>query len=232
MRFLAQKYRLTLLKKNKNVITLNTPILFEGSNLGTVILGLSKDRYKEILQATLIREITINIGMLIFLSVIIYYIFKTSTLKRIQELKECSEEVSKGDFSRKVSISSLDEIGLLSTSFNSMIDNLEENINQKESAFTQVQELNASLEQKVAERTKSLESANTELKAQKKELKLHRDNLEDLIREKTKDLVLAKEVAETNISATTKFKILFFIIFCFCNFLIYDANIYGTSIGF
>jgi len=195
----------TLLKKNKNVITLNTPILFEGSNLGTVILGLSNHRYKEILQATLVREITINIGMLIFLSVIIFYIFKTSTLKRIQELKECSEEVSKGDFSRKVSISSLDEIGLLSTSFNSMIDNLEENINQKESAFTQVQELNASLEQKVAERTKSLESANTELKAQKKELKLHRDNLEDLIREKTKDLVLAKEVAEEANQSKTDF---------------------------
>ena len=187
----------THLKNDSNVITLHTPIEFEGSNLGTVITGISKTRYKKVIHNTLIRELSINIGMLIFLSIVVYYFFKVSTLKRILELKECSEQVSRGNFSNRVSIGSLDEIGLLSTAFNSMIEKLEINISEKENALEKIQQLNASLEQKVLERTMSLESANTELEAQKKELKLHRDNLENIVQEKTKDLILAKELAES-----------------------------------
>ncbi len=184
-----------LLKDNDDVITLNTPIEFDENNIGTVILGISKYRYKEILRANLIREMTTNLIMLIFLSITIYYIFKLSTLKRIQELKQCSEDIANGDFTHKASIDSLDELGLLATAFNSMVSHLEENIHQKEKALTQVQELNISLEQKVYERTMNLESINVELEAQKKELKTHRDNLENLVREKTKDLILAKDIA-------------------------------------
>lgn len=184
------------LKNDDDVITLNTPIEFEANTIGTVIIGVSKYRYKQTIQATLIRELGTNFLMLVFLSVVIFYIFRFSTLKRIQELKECSESVSKGDFSRKASVGSLDEIGLLATAFNSMVSRLEENINQKEKALTQVQELNVSLEQKVYERTMNLESTNTELQAQKMELKQHRDNLENIVQEKTKDLILAKEIAE------------------------------------
>jgi len=185
-----------LLKMNKEIITLNTPIGFEGNNLGSVIIGISKYRYKQILKSTLTREIIINLTMLVLLSVIIYIIFRHSTLNRIQELKESSKQVAKGDFSHKVSTGSMDEIGKLSVSFNSMVENLEKNISQKETAINQIRELNASLEHKVQQRTVSLESANKKLEDQTKELSQHKNNLEDLIQEKTKDLVLAKEAAE------------------------------------
>ena len=184
------------LESNQNVITLKTPIEFEGSYLGSVIIGISKHRYKQSIRSTIIRELSISIGILIFLSLLIYYIFKLSTLKRINELKHCSEDVSKGDFSHRVKIGSMDEIGLLSKTFNSMIDNLEANINLKNNALSQIQVLNASLEQKVLERTTSLENANLELHAQKEEISQHKNNLEILVHEKTKDLVLAKDAAE------------------------------------
>lgn len=184
------------LENHSNVVNLETPIEFEGSSLGSVVIGISKQGYLERLKSTILREIMINVGMLIFLSLVIFYIFKLSTLKRINELKNCSENVSKGDLSHRVSIGSHDELGVLSATFNSMIDNLEANINLKENALTQINELNASLEQKVNDRTKSLEIANTELEKQKEVLKQHRNNLETLVQEKTKDLVLAKETAE------------------------------------
>lgn len=194
-----------ILGNNPDVITLNTPIEFEGSYLGSVVIGISKSRYKEIIQSTIKREISINSAMLLFLSFIVYYIFKFSTLKRINELKLCSEHVSKGDFSKRVTIGSMDEIGLLSKTFNTMIDKLESNINFKNNALQQIQELNASLEQKVLERTSSLEIVNKELKAQKDEIYQHKNNLENLIQEKTKDLVLAKEAAELANSAKSDF---------------------------
>lgn len=185
------------LKYNPDVITLNTPIEFEGSYLGEVIIGLSKDRYTNLLHSAITRELFINIGMLLFLSLIIYYIFKFYTLRRINELRTCSESVSRGDFTNRVSFESMDEIGILSKSFNVMIDNLEGNIRIKENALSQIKEFNTSLEDKVRQRTHSLEIANIELEAQKDELKQHRNNLENLVQEKTKDLVLAKEVAES-----------------------------------
>jgi len=199
------KNLITTLESEPDVVTIETPIEFEGNKLGNVIIGISKHRYKNILQSSIIRELLINFGMLIFLSIIIFYIFKLSTLKRINELKYCSENVSKGDFSHRVTIGSLDELGLLSNSFNSMIDNLEANINLKENALTQINELNTSLENKVMDRTKSLEDANLQLEKQKEALKDHRDNLENIIQEKTKDLVFAKETAESANRAKSDF---------------------------
>jgi len=199
------KSLITTLESEPDVITIETPIDFEGNKLGNVIIGVSKHRYKKILQSSIIRELLINFGMLIFLSIIIFYIFKLSTLKRINELKYCSENVSKGDFSQRVTIGSLDELGLLSRSFNSMIDNLEANINLKENALTQINELNTSLENKVMDRTKSLEKANLQLEKQKETLKDHRDNLENIVQEKTKDLVFAKETAESANRAKSDF---------------------------
>lgn len=193
------------LEKNDEIITLNTPIEYEGNNLGSVVIGISKHKFKQTIKSTLYREITINIIMLLFLSIVIFYIFKHSTFKRIQELRSCSEKVAKGDFSHKAKIGSLDEIGILATSFNTMIDNLEKNIAQKEEALTQINNLNASLEQKIYERTLSLEDANTELEQQRDELNRHKDNLEYIVHEKTKDLVLAKESAELANKAKSDF---------------------------
>ncbi len=184
------------LESKDDIITLNTPIEYEDRSLGSVVIGISKNKFKQAIKSTLYRELSINIAMLLFLSIVIFYIFKHSTLKRIQELRNCSEEVSQGNFSHRANIGSLDEIGILATSFNSMVNNLEHNINQKEEALTQIKYLNASLEQKVHERTLSFEDANIELEKQKDELKCHKDNLENIIHEKTKDLVLAKEAAE------------------------------------
>jgi len=184
------------LKNNPNVIMLDTPIEYEGNQMGSVLIGISKYKFKQTIQATLYREVISEIIMLIFLSAVIFYIFKYSTLKRIKELKSCAEEVAKGDFSYKAHIGSHDEIGILATEFNTMIDNLEHNVKQKEQAFIQITELNASLEQKVYERTVSIENVNIELEKQKDELKSHKNNLEELVHEKTKDLVLAKDVAE------------------------------------
>jgi len=184
------------LENNPDVITLSTPIEYEGSNLGSVIIGISNYAFKQAIKKTLYREIIAEIIMLLFLSVVIFYIFKYSTLKRIQELRFCAEDVAKGDFSHRAHIGSHDEIGNLATSFNIMIESLKHNVNKKEDALIQITELNASLEQKVYDRTESLEDVNTELEKQKDELKRHKDNLEDIVHEKTKDLVLAKEAAE------------------------------------
>ncbi len=184
------------LENNPNVIMLDASIEYEDNQLGSVLIGISKYKFKHTIQATLYREIISEIIMLIFLSAVIFYIFKYSTLKRIKELKNCAEEVTKGDFSHKAHIGSHDEIGVLAKAFNTMTDNLEHNIKQKEQALMQITELNASLEQKVYERTVSIENVNIELEKQKDELKSHKNNLEELVHEKTKDLVLAKEAAE------------------------------------
>ncbi|HFD31622.1 MAG TPA: hypothetical protein ENJ28_02750, partial [Gammaproteobacteria bacterium] len=61
------------LKNNKNIITLNSPIEFENENLGSVVIGISKYKFKETIKSTLIRELSINFIMLLFLSGMIFY---------------------------------------------------------------------------------------------------------------------------------------------------------------
>jgi len=184
------------LSNNADIITLTTPIVFEDINLGSVELGISKYKFNQLINATLYRELTTNILMVLFLSTIIFYIFKYGTLKRIQNLKDYSEQVAGGDLSVQAEIGYMDELGILARSFNFMVRNLESNINEKESALTQVKKLNASLEQKVYERTLAIEETNTELELQKQELNRHKSNLENIVHAKTKDLILAKEHAE------------------------------------
>ncbi len=83
----------------------------------------------------------------------IYYIIPRRVLSNLYELKDGTDRISKGDFTRKVPVKSSDEIGELSKAFNSMMGDLSsarksliERTNEAESAKADLSEKNYELE--------------------------------------------------------------------------------------
>lgn len=121
--------------------------------------------------------------------------FVTNTITRpLGALVLAAERLKKGEFNARVDVTSDDEIGELSTSFNQMGDALEEHINSRANS-------EAELKQQVEDRLQA-EAALTELN----------ENLEGLVEERTETihknetaLLEAKERAETASQAKSAF---------------------------
>ena len=74
--------------------------------------------------------------VLSFLSLLVMFIFTflsaKSITKPVLKLTSLAEEISKGDLDQKIEINSKDEIGILSSSFNLMAENLKKDIDKRE----------------------------------------------------------------------------------------------------
>ncbi|MBU1099061.1 MAG: response regulator [Bacteroidetes bacterium] len=95
---------------------------------------LSQNEIKFLLHTTSIEafEVRDQMGVIMLvlivtgvaLSLIFVLLFTTKLRKQISYLSEAAEHASKGDFNRKVSIVSKDELGLLAKAFNKMLSEL------------------------------------------------------------------------------------------------------------
>lgn len=123
--------------------------------IGTIELGLSLESVnREMARA---QTIAILLTVLVVLATIVILAFIISAItKPVTELVEVTDQVSRGDLSRRVEISQHDEIGHLATTFNKMIESLKQ-------SRDEIEEYNRNLEQKIVERTRQLEEAQAQL---------------------------------------------------------------------
>lgn len=104
-----------------------------------------------------LRNIIILVSLtVIILALIIGYIFSKALTRSITKLREFSHEIGKGNLNTKTKINSKDEIGELASSFENMATELKK-------TRKKLKIYNKTLEKKVNERTKALESKNLEL---------------------------------------------------------------------
>lgn len=152
------------LEKDPRILNVRTDIIFNKKVIGRVRIGLDRRQAQLAAQTALIRQFIHNLILLSILGVSIYIVFRFSTLKPLQQLMRGAKRIARGDLDEEVIISSEDEMGKLARAFNMMMHNLKSNINDKDDALVQVKELNCTLEKRVEERTRALESLNRELK--------------------------------------------------------------------
>ncbi len=151
------------LKKRNDVIHQEYPINFNQKQIGTILLGLCTTRLTDKARETLILLLLANLGLILFLNLAIYLVFRSQTLKPISNLIEGSNRIAQGDFTHPVEVHSKDELGDLSLSFNSMMDLIAEKQNRLISAQKNLEEHKKNLEQTVQERTHELQATNEEL---------------------------------------------------------------------
>lgn len=123
--------------------------------IGAIELGLSLETVnQEILEA---QTAAILLTVIVVLSTIAMLAFIVSAItKPVTELVSVTDQISRGDFSRKVEIKQYDEIGHLADTFNKMIESLKQ-------SRDEIEQYNRNLEQKIIERTQQLEEAQQQL---------------------------------------------------------------------
>lgn len=84
-----------------------------------------------------INYLAISLSLMLILTLINYFIVKTIT-KPLKRLTEMADQVGKGDLSQRVEVKSKDELGVLASSFNNMVQSLKREQEELDSMILQL----------------------------------------------------------------------------------------------
>jgi two-component system chemotaxis sensor kinase CheA len=139
----------------------------EGEALGTIRYGLSTARMHEALarakhesESRLWRSVLMMVALVSAVTGVGLVLSRAQAVnitKPIGELTRAAESLAGGDRSARVKISSNDELALLGSSFNRMVDELA-------SSYRELEQMNRTLEQKVEARTAELALKNRDMR--------------------------------------------------------------------
>jgi signal transduction histidine kinase len=110
--------------KTQNGMLLVHPISI-GKEAWYVLLGLSTDSIKDATRALIVQNIQWG-GLILFLAILGSFFLSKSISKPLINLAKATKIVADGNWNHNVSTKSKDEVGLLSHSFNRMVDSLEQ----------------------------------------------------------------------------------------------------------
>lgn len=151
--------------------------------IGIVRLGLSLQQIEETVGHTLKTAMTILVAFLA-VTLIITYIVATTVTRPLAKLLKVSKAVAQGDLDQQVQVRNNDEVGMLATTFNSMIQAIRERDSELRKAHDELEarvqartaelsSLNQKLNEEIIERTRAeleLERRATDLEKSNKEL--------------------------------------------------------------
>jgi signal transduction histidine kinase len=132
------------------------PIYLSGLQWGWIHVSLDIDRYKLDIKELYLEYFLLFIAILL-ISFFCSYLIATLFSKPILHLNNIAKQISQGDLSKRVAIYRNDEIGELTHTFNTMVENLEK-------SKVELTTMNTKLELRVMERTKELKNVNITLK--------------------------------------------------------------------
>ncbi|MCX7973002.1 MAG: diguanylate cyclase [Candidatus Aminicenantes bacterium] len=128
---------------------------YQGKNVGRLVLGFSLESLNR--GTRLVQRITGLATLVLFiLSVVIAYYLSFLVTGSLRRITQAVAAITEGNYSHRVNINSHDEVGLLATSFNLMLDRLAATMNHLEEARQtlekRVEERTAELQREIAER--------------------------------------------------------------------------------
>ncbi len=134
---------------DKKYFKIVTPVIHNNEVIGKLYLGFSLNNYYDS-----IRESRIGIGLtsLVIFLIGIFTVFAVAALITgpLKNLVKVVRQIAAGDLTKRAIIKSSDELGELAINFNSMVDNLH-------FAYSELEQSNRLLEDRVEERTELLQ---------------------------------------------------------------------------
>ena len=120
----GKEYASTFMYKDvEKVYDVLVPLYENGQHIGAVDIGLSMKNVGSAISSVLTNSFLITI-ISFLLGSIILVLLASRFINPLNNLVIIAKDVSKGDLTKEIEVKSMDEIGLLSISFNEMIVNL------------------------------------------------------------------------------------------------------------
>jgi signal transduction histidine kinase len=134
------------INSHDDVIAMEFPVLFkgglsggqQGEQIAKLALGLSRNRIDHDFDEILKKMLFVNAAIFIFLSLFIYLGFRIMAMRPILNLREGFNKVGSGDLKTNIKTESRDELGMLSQSFNEMVEQLDQTITEKDEFAAQL----------------------------------------------------------------------------------------------
>jgi two-component system NtrC family sensor kinase len=131
-----------------------------GEPIGILGVGLLERPYTAVRDQVTLYFAVIALFCFLLIMVVTYFLTR-SLMRPLEEMVSVSQNIAAGDLSRRVDITDQSEFGLLSSSFNDMLDRISE-------MKSQLEQWGKTLEQKVEERTQQLVTVQTQAARQQR----------------------------------------------------------------
>jgi two-component system NtrC family sensor kinase len=138
-----------------NVYHFVYPIIFSGIEWGWLHIGFSNQQYNKYISQ-MYHQMLVIMGISLVLILLVGYFFARWIALPVSQISALATQVAGGDLTVRSTVSRSDEIGLLSQSFNRMVDSLRQ-------SKQQLQNYNQELEIEVQSRTQELAELNVSL---------------------------------------------------------------------
>jgi len=128
-----------------------------GNDTWYVMLGISLRSIEASIDLLIFRNLTLGAIIVLLGAIISFFLFR-SISRPIMDLASTAKIISDGDFDHKVTVTSMDEVGLLGRSFNQMMDKLNSAREEEHKNKREIEEKNISLEQEIEEHRQAQEA--------------------------------------------------------------------------
>lgn len=159
------KNTLYKLKNIPHLIQVRATISHE-KNLGIIYIGLNGSHLKQVIIYDFIESVIFSTFATFITAVLIYLFFRNQVYVRIVELANIAQTISHLDFTQKIKTRGNDELTIVGNLFNTMTQQLQTSIEERDRAIQETLELNHSLEQRVEKRSEKLKQLNVQLSHQ------------------------------------------------------------------
>lgn len=150
-------------KLTENYLEVIRPISVKGNEIGYTYLRYSATGLDSLTRNSVVITLTVLILSLIVCFLLTLRLQKSITVP-IEKMVSLVQRISRQrDYSARAEQSNVQELGILADSINDMLDRTQEYMQGKEAAEEEQRKLQASLEEKVNQRTTALKEANQEL---------------------------------------------------------------------
>lgn len=139
------------------------PIEFSDKVIGYVYVRASLQNLNNYVQEKLVFDLGFAIFVLT-MATLLALKMQRKFVQPIESIAETAQTVAKNkDYTLRVATPNIKELSLLTNSFNTMLERIQQHIGKQETAEQEIRLLNQSLEEKVFNRTQALKESNQEL---------------------------------------------------------------------